>query len=635
MIAVSSKGQSFRALARYLAAGRSGEERERVEWSAGRNLPTADPELASVFMRATAEQNVRVERPVYHLVLSFDPGDAVDRGTMEQIADRVLEQLGLSEHQAVVVAHGDRAHPHVHVLANRVHPETGRVWDLAFDYRAIQEVLRVEERARGMREVPGTLFQLPDQEPPEIAVIAGGERRRAERLGTEPLLERVRQLRDVLSEASSWPELEARLAVEGMWLERRGRGLVVTDGGSSVRASRVGPELSLTRLEARFGVSYADRLVYDVTRQEPCPKGIERTQMFDDVPVGLVPLKPILGPGWMSPTVRAIAHDLRTRATVEVVAAEHYRAGIEASAAQARVAQLEFAQARVLAAEAALLEALQPAFHEPERAVSALRQLARTEGDDAALSVLHTRPEILGTMRKVEEDRAFGLVRRDNDSAARAAAGLAAGQGRALLDAERALHMTVAEARVRRLEEAFEHALRRLYREPARAVEEFRECAERNGVDNTAKALETRPMAFGPVRVDIAIDSPRTAAVMTARAQTAARLGVEFVEARRLVRAEVWRPDAGEAASAVATERVGSRSAAARARDRQQRTAQRLQRLPRVSLLERGIAAGMRRITPAELEQLRRAVTMPQLALATRLRATVRESVLGREGVEP
>lgn len=75
MIAVSSKGQSFRALASYLAAGRTGEERDRVDWSSARNLPTDDPELAGVFMRATAAQNVRVERPVYHLVLSFDPHD--------------------------------------------------------------------------------------------------------------------------------------------------------------------------------------------------------------------------------------------------------------------------------------------------------------------------------------------------------------------------------------------------------------------------------------------------------------------------------------------------------------------------------------------------------------------------------
>ena len=157
MIAVSSSGKSFRALAAYLAAGRSGEERERVAWAASRNLPTDDPELAATFMRATAAQSDRVEKPVYHIALSFDPDDSVDRATMERVADRVLERLGLAEHQAVIVAHRDRAHAHLHLLVNRVHPETGKAWERWKDRPLIQEVLREEERAFGLREVLGTL----------------------------------------------------------------------------------------------------------------------------------------------------------------------------------------------------------------------------------------------------------------------------------------------------------------------------------------------------------------------------------------------------------------------------------------------------------------------------------------------
>ena len=79
MIGVSSSNKSFRVLARYLSEGRTGEEQNRVAWVASRNLPTDDPELAARIMRATAGQNVRVKEPVYHLALSFDPGDAVDR----------------------------------------------------------------------------------------------------------------------------------------------------------------------------------------------------------------------------------------------------------------------------------------------------------------------------------------------------------------------------------------------------------------------------------------------------------------------------------------------------------------------------------------------------------------------------
>src|SRR3954464_7791765 len=113
MIAVSSSSRSFAALGKYLVVGRDKVEEGRVAWTSARNLPTSDPELAAKIMRATAAQNVRVSQPVYHLALSFDPRDIVDRQAMERVADRVLEELKLKEHQAVIVAHGDRAHSHV------------------------------------------------------------------------------------------------------------------------------------------------------------------------------------------------------------------------------------------------------------------------------------------------------------------------------------------------------------------------------------------------------------------------------------------------------------------------------------------------------------------------------------------
>src|SRR5947199_9117089 len=155
MIGVSSSNKSFRVLARYLVEGRTEEAEKRVAWIASRNLPTDDPELAAKIMRATAAQNVRVKEPVYHVALSFDPGDTVDRAAMERVADRVLETLELQEHQVLIVAHADREHPHMHLLVNRVHPETGKVWSRWQDYPAIQRVLREEEEALGLRRVPG------------------------------------------------------------------------------------------------------------------------------------------------------------------------------------------------------------------------------------------------------------------------------------------------------------------------------------------------------------------------------------------------------------------------------------------------------------------------------------------------
>ena len=164
MIAVSSSSRSFAALGRYLVTGRDKVEQGRVAWASARNLPTDDPELAAKIMRATASQNVRVSQPVYHLALSFDPRDTVSRADMERVADHVLAELKLREHQAIIVAHADRDHPHMHVLVNRVHPQTGLVWDRWQDYPTIQRALREEERSLGVRTVASSVNRAAERE---------------------------------------------------------------------------------------------------------------------------------------------------------------------------------------------------------------------------------------------------------------------------------------------------------------------------------------------------------------------------------------------------------------------------------------------------------------------------------------
>jgi Relaxase/Mobilisation nuclease domain len=160
MIGIATGTPSFGELAQYLAKGPPGEEAERVAWSASRNLPTNEPELAGKIMRATASQNVRVQQPSYHLALSFHPEDTVDRGTMERVADRTIAALGLSGHQTLIVCHRDRPHSHVHMLINRVHPETGLAWNRWYERLVIQKALLEEEIALGLRITPGRLRTL-------------------------------------------------------------------------------------------------------------------------------------------------------------------------------------------------------------------------------------------------------------------------------------------------------------------------------------------------------------------------------------------------------------------------------------------------------------------------------------------
>lgn len=292
MIASVSSGRLFRGLARYLARGRDGDEGDRVAWVEARNLPTRDPEVAAKYMQADAMVlNDRVEKPVYHVALAFHPDDVVTPAMLRRAAGRLLDDLGLSEHQVMIVAHRDRAHPHVHLMVNRVHPETGVAWDRSHDYRRIEASLRAQERELGVRMVQGKHTPAPRAQEAERAAegqarhaseargapdrrparrpaelddadrVPGpartkGEVRRAVRTEVPALIDRARAAVAGAGSAQSWDELAAQLAAHGLRFGRKGQGLVVTDGDSEVKASRVARAWAMRALETRFGTSY-------------------------------------------------------------------------------------------------------------------------------------------------------------------------------------------------------------------------------------------------------------------------------------------------------------------------------------------------------------------------------------------
>ncbi len=239
-------GRGFGGLQNYLLHGRNGASPDRAVWTSTRNLPITNPEKAAQVMRATASRAVRgTETPVYHLSVSLAPGESLDRPTLEKVADRLLQDLGLEHHQALVAEHGDGAQQHIHLMVNRVNPETRTVWKPWRDWYRIEHSLRSQEVELGLRVVPGRLAQVP-----------GRDRFSGTRLSPQPFAQRVRELAgESLQKASTWQELHASLSRHGFTLQpsRSGRGLVVTEGRQYTAASKIMRGASRPRLEARLG----------------------------------------------------------------------------------------------------------------------------------------------------------------------------------------------------------------------------------------------------------------------------------------------------------------------------------------------------------------------------------------------
>tara|TARA_R110000782_G_scaffold268961_3_gene366206 strand:+ start:1953 stop:3791 length:1839 start_codon:yes stop_codon:yes gene_type:complete len=283
MIGKPIYGNGFRGCLSYLSRGREGKNPERVEWCSTRNLgglaANDDHRQIGRTMRATANLSSRTKKPVLHLPISWTKGDAskLDRETMEQVADKVLTELGLEEHQAAIYAHNDTGHKHVHIIVNRVHPETGKAWSTSRDWQRINKVLAREEHALGLevvdhwgvdmeRDLERVKERLQVEDFTDWPRPTDGEQKQAEReqrLPDKPFSkEQTKDLRETIGvdfeEASSWKELEARLAAKGFTLMPKGQGAVITDGRQVAKLSQMGRGIRLKGLEEQFGQSYRD-----------------------------------------------------------------------------------------------------------------------------------------------------------------------------------------------------------------------------------------------------------------------------------------------------------------------------------------------------------------------------------------
>jgi relaxase-like protein len=92
------------------------------------------------------------EKPLYSLSIAWHPTKN-NKPTHEQMiaaADEVLEALGMSDRQCVILSHHDRPHPHVHLIINRVSPQTGLYAKTGNDYLRVSAWALEYERRTGL-----------------------------------------------------------------------------------------------------------------------------------------------------------------------------------------------------------------------------------------------------------------------------------------------------------------------------------------------------------------------------------------------------------------------------------------------------------------------------------------------------
>lgn len=268
-------GSSFRALGDYVL-GRTGHSAGAVLHVGMQNVNSVG--TAAQEMEALAIENTRSKNPAMHFILSWREMEVPTVQQVDEAVQIALHELDLQGCQALWALQSDTENLHVHVMVNRIDPETYRAIQPAGNWtkKALERAARKIELAQGWQieqtgrydVVNGHVVE-KEQKAPELTQRA----RDIEAHTGGQSWERVakQNVGVLLKNAASWSELHQGLGELGFSLERKGSGAVLVwrgdgDKVNAVKLSTVDRGSSLKKLEARLG-EFQER-TEDMKKQE-------------------------------------------------------------------------------------------------------------------------------------------------------------------------------------------------------------------------------------------------------------------------------------------------------------------------------------------------------------------------------
>jgi hypothetical protein len=147
---------SFKRLCKYLTTERdadTGEPLLRGDVVLSDNLAGLD--TVAVQMEGIAFLNPRCKDALCHYELSWPPGERPTRPQWIDCASHTLKALGYRDHQFMIVAHDDKKHFHIHIMVNKVHPETFKAHTPYRNWLTLDAAMRCLEAKYGWAHTAG------------------------------------------------------------------------------------------------------------------------------------------------------------------------------------------------------------------------------------------------------------------------------------------------------------------------------------------------------------------------------------------------------------------------------------------------------------------------------------------------
>lgn len=260
----ATKSARIGSLLDYILNPQNKNKNEKCVYARAQGFFSDTPHGRKAEMLALSEEAVRSKDTVNHYVISWQEGELPRDRQIDEAVTIFLDELGLTEHQVVFGLHHDTDNVHLHIVVNRVHPDTLKVIkpNKGFDIEAAHKAIARIEHIQGWRREPNGRYQVmangelnrensekPKRRQPDQVKVDKEQQtgeKSAERIGIEVAA-------PIIKRATDWQSLHRQLAAKGMRYVQKGSGALLYIGAVAVKPSSVDRAASLPKLQRRLG----------------------------------------------------------------------------------------------------------------------------------------------------------------------------------------------------------------------------------------------------------------------------------------------------------------------------------------------------------------------------------------------
>lgn len=238
MIGKIVKGRSFKGCLSYVL----GNKEAKILASDGVLEADTKSIINSFYMQSMLNPNL--SKSVGHIPLAFSPDDK-ERMTdqfMERLAKEYMKLMGIENTQYIIVRHGNTAHPHCHIVFNRVNNDGKTISDKNDQYRNEKVCKQLKDKYN--------LTYGQGKDKVNVQKLKGAEQTK---------YEIYHAIKDVLPKAKSWQVFEKALKQKGISIEYKHKGLTdevqgisFKKGEYSFKGSEVDRKFSYSKLDAQL-----------------------------------------------------------------------------------------------------------------------------------------------------------------------------------------------------------------------------------------------------------------------------------------------------------------------------------------------------------------------------------------------